>query len=90
MEWTEEAEAIALANATDYGLTASVWTRDIDRALRTADAIEAGYVWVNDVETRYTGVPFGGWKQSGLGSEQSLLDDLVQFTRTKAVNIAVR
>jgi betaine-aldehyde dehydrogenase len=90
LDWTDEAEAIALANATDYGLTASVWTRDIDRALRTADAIEAGYVWVNDVETRYTGVPFGGWKQSGIGTEQSLLDDLVQFTRAKSVNIAVR
>jgi acyl-CoA reductase-like NAD-dependent aldehyde dehydrogenase len=90
MEFTSEDEAIALANGTDYGLTASVWTRDIDRALRTADAIEAGYVWVNDVETRYTGVPFGGWKQSGIGSEQSLLDDLEQCTRTKAVNIAVR
>jgi acyl-CoA reductase-like NAD-dependent aldehyde dehydrogenase len=90
MEWTDEAEAIALANATDYGLTASVWTRDIDRALRTADAIDAGYVWVNDVELRYTGVPFGGWKQSGIGTEQSLLDDLVQFTRTKAINIGVR
>jgi acyl-CoA reductase-like NAD-dependent aldehyde dehydrogenase len=90
MEWTDEAEAIALANGTEYGLTASVWTRDIDRALRTADAIDAGYVWVNDVEQRYTGVPFGGWKQSGIGSEQSLLDDLVQFTRTKAINIGVR
>jgi acyl-CoA reductase-like NAD-dependent aldehyde dehydrogenase len=90
MEFSAEQEAIALANATDYGLTASVWTRDIDRALRAADAIEAGYVWINDVETRYTGVPFGGWKQSGLGSEQGLLEDLVQCTRTKAVNIAVR
>jgi acyl-CoA reductase-like NAD-dependent aldehyde dehydrogenase len=90
LEFADEAEAIALANATDYGLTASVWTRDIDRALRTADAIEAGYVWVNDVETRYTGVPFGGWKQSGIGTEQSLLDDLAQCTRSKSVNIAVR
>ncbi|HWK27279.1 MAG TPA: aldehyde dehydrogenase family protein [Solirubrobacter sp.] len=90
MDFTDEADAIALANATDYGLTASVWTSDIDRALRTVDALEAGYVWVNDVETRYTGVPFGGWKQSGLGSEQSLLDDLEQCTHSKAVNIAVR
>jgi acyl-CoA reductase-like NAD-dependent aldehyde dehydrogenase len=90
MDFATEDAAIALANATDYGLTASVWTRDIDRALRAADAIEAGYVWVNDVETRYTGVPFGGWKQSGLGSEQSLLGDLEQCTRIKAVNIAVR
>jgi acyl-CoA reductase-like NAD-dependent aldehyde dehydrogenase len=90
MDFTDDSDAIELANATEYGLTASVWTKDIDRALRAADAIEAGYVWVNDVETRYTGVPFGGWKQSGLGSEQSLLDDLEQCTRTKAVNIAVR
>jgi acyl-CoA reductase-like NAD-dependent aldehyde dehydrogenase len=90
LEFADEPEAIALANATDYGLTASVWTRDIDRALRAADAIEAGYVWVNDVETRYTGVPFGGWRQSGIGTEQGLLDDLAQFTRSKSVNIAVR
>lgn len=89
MTWEDEAEAIALANATEYGLTASVWTRDLSRALRTVDALEAGYVWVNDVETRYPGVPFGGWKQSGVGTEQSLLDDLRQCTRLKAVNIAV-
>jgi acyl-CoA reductase-like NAD-dependent aldehyde dehydrogenase len=90
MTFETEDEAIALANGTDYGLTASVWTQDIDRALRTAAALEAGYVWVNDVETRYTGVPFGGYKQSGLGSEQSLLDDLEQSTRVKAINVAVR
>jgi acyl-CoA reductase-like NAD-dependent aldehyde dehydrogenase len=90
MSWREEAEAIALANATEYGLTASIWTRDIDRALRTADALETGYVWVNDVETRYTGVPFGGWGQSGVGTEQGLLSDLQQATRPKAINIAVR
>lgn len=89
-EWTDEDDAIAMANATDYGLTASVWTHDIDCALRTADAIDAGYVWINDVETRYTGVPFGGWKQSGVGTEQSLLDDLVQCTHTKSINIGVR
>jgi acyl-CoA reductase-like NAD-dependent aldehyde dehydrogenase len=90
LEWTDEEDAIAMANATDYGLTASVWTSNVDRALRTANALEAGYVWVNDVETRYTGVPFGGWKQSGLGSEQGLVGDLLQFTRLKAVNVAVR
>jgi acyl-CoA reductase-like NAD-dependent aldehyde dehydrogenase len=90
MDVADEDEAVAIANSTAYGLTASVWTRDIDRALRTADALEAGYVWINDVETRYSGVPFGGWKQSGLGTEQSLVDDLAQFTRSKSVNIAVR
>ena len=89
MSWREEAEAIALANATEYGLTASIWTRDLSRALRTADALATGYIWVNDVETRYTGVPFGGWKQSGVGTEQGLLADIMQATRPKAVNIAV-
>lgn len=89
MSWREEAEAIELANATEYGLTASIWTRDLSRALRTADALSTGYIWVNDVETRYTGVPFGGWKQSGVGTEQGLLADIMQATRPKAINIAV-
>lgn len=79
-----------MANDTEYGLTASVWSRDIDRALRVADAIDTGYVWINEVETRYTGVPFGGWKQSGIGTEQGIVSDLLQFTRPKAINIAVR
>ena len=67
-----------------------MWSRDIDQALRIADAIDAGYVWVNDVETRYTGVPFGGWKQSGIGTEQGIVGDLLQCIRLKSVNVAVR
>jgi acyl-CoA reductase-like NAD-dependent aldehyde dehydrogenase len=90
MSWTEEREAIELANQTPYGLTASIWTNDIDRALAAAQRIEAGYVWVNDVETRYPGLPFGGWKQSGIGTEQALAEELLSFTRSKSVSIAVR
>lgn len=85
-----EQEAIALANATEYGLTASIWTHDIDRALRVAAAAEAGYIWVNDVETRYPGVPFGGWKRSGIGTEQGLAQEILSFTRGKSVNIRLR
>ena len=67
MTWRDEAEAVALANAGRYGLTAAIWTQDIDRAFRMADRIEAGYLWINDVETRFPAVPFGGWGDSGVG-----------------------
>jgi acyl-CoA reductase-like NAD-dependent aldehyde dehydrogenase len=85
----EEAEAISLANAGRYGLTAAIWTNDIDRALRLTEAIEAGYIWVNDVETRFPAVPFGGWKDSGVGSEHGI-EEIRSFTRVKAVNVRVR
>jgi betaine-aldehyde dehydrogenase len=90
LEFRGEREAIELANATEYGLTASIWTHDLDRALRVADAVEAGYVWINDVETRYPGVPFGGWKQSGIGTEQGLAQEILSFTRGKSLNIRLR
>jgi betaine-aldehyde dehydrogenase len=89
MTWRDEDEAIRLANDTEYGLTASIWTRDIDRALRVAGAVEAGYIWINDVETRYPGVPFGGWKRSGIGFEQGLSHELLTYTRSKSLNIRV-
>jgi acyl-CoA reductase-like NAD-dependent aldehyde dehydrogenase len=78
-----------LANAGRYGLTAAIWTQDIDRALRTAERIEAGYLWINDVETRFPAVPFGGWNDSGIGLEHGL-EEILSFTRVKAVNVRIR
>ena len=87
--FSDAAEALAMANDTPYGLTASIWSNDIDRALGAARAIDAGYVWVNDVEVRYPGLPFGGWKQSGIGKELGLVDDILSYTRTKAISVAI-
>jgi acyl-CoA reductase-like NAD-dependent aldehyde dehydrogenase len=89
MTFETEAEAIALANAGRYGLTGAVWTQDIDRAFRVANALEAGYVWINDVETRFPAVPFGGWRDSGVGTEHGL-DEILSMTRVKAVNLRLR
>lgn len=85
----DEAEALDLANAGQYGLTAAVWTRDLDRAFRVVDGLEAGYVWVNDVETRFPAMPFGGWRDSGVGVEHGL-EEILSFTRVRSVNVRVR
>lgn len=62
-------EVIALANDTEYGLAAAIWTRDISRALRTAKAIRAGVVWINDSQPAPSETMWGGYKQSGIGRE---------------------
>ena len=67
--YKDESEAIRIANDSDYGLGAAVWTRDIPRAIRVSRALEAGTVWVNDYLDSSFGNPFGGYKQSGFGRE---------------------
>ncbi len=82
---TEE-EVMALANGTNYGLSASIWTNDIKRATRMADEIDAGIVWINTWMKRDLRTPFGGMKQSGLGREGGL-EALRFFTEPKNVCI---
>ena len=65
----DPAEVVRLANDTDYGLAAAVWTRDIGKALRTAKALRVGIVWVNDSQPAPSEAPWGGYKQSGIGRE---------------------
>ncbi len=65
----DEAEAISIANDVRYGLTGYVWTRDGGRALRIADALEAGMIWVNSENVRHLPTPFGGMKASGIGRD---------------------
>ena len=83
----DEADAIRLANDTEYGLSGSLWTRDVGRALRMARAIETGTLSVNSHSSVRYSTPFGGVKQSGLGRELGP-DALDSFTDTKNVFIA--
>src|SRR6184192_4172417 len=65
-------DAIAKANASVYGLGSSIWTKDLAKARRAAEQIDAGYTWVNDIQVAYDQLPFGGAKQSGFGKEHGL------------------
>jgi acyl-CoA reductase-like NAD-dependent aldehyde dehydrogenase len=85
--FTDEAEAIAMANDTPYGLSGSIWTQDVGRALRVARGVETGNLSVNSHSSVRYWTPFGGFKQSGLGRELGP-DALDAFTETKNVFIA--
>ncbi|MDQ1762693.1 aldehyde dehydrogenase [Achromobacter xylosoxidans] len=79
--FADEAEAIRLANDSEYGLAASVWTRNVERSLRVAQAIDAGSVWINDWAKVYDSTEEGGFKQSGLGRLNGVaaLEDFIEY-----------
>ncbi len=89
LRWSDEDDVVARVNALDVGLTASIWTHDLDRAHRLAAKVEAGYIWVNDAATHHVGVPFGGYKQSGVGREESI-EELLACTQIKNVSVKLR
>nr|WP_193384351.1 aldehyde dehydrogenase family protein [Streptomyces davaonensis] len=87
LPFEDEADAVALANSTDYGLSGSIWTRDVGRALRVSQAVHAGNLSVNSHSSVRYWTPFGGFKQSGIGRELGP-DALTAFTETKNVFIS--
>ncbi|KAK7430967.1 hypothetical protein QQZ08_002496 [Neonectria magnoliae] len=86
LSWEEEDEVLRRANATIYGLGASVWTRDLKKGERMARKLKAGSVWLNSHLELQPNVPFGGHKQSGIGAESGI-DGLKAFCNTRALYI---
>jgi len=86
LTFDDEDEALALANAVEYGLSATIWTRDVGTMLRVADGLEAGTVWGNTMRLHDPALPFGGYKSSGLGNAYG--DEVVSsLTRLKRVSV---
>jgi len=88
VSYEDEREAIEMANGVEYGLAASVWSSNIDRALRVATSIRAGTVWVNDHGPTAVEMPFGGFKQSGQGRDLSVYA-IEEHTELQHIAIAV-
>src|SRR5215472_3677616 len=88
-KWRAENELLAQVNQVEYGLTCSIWTNDLATAHRVAAAVEAGYVWINEVSKHFLGAPFGGYKQSGVGREECI-EELLRFTREKNIHVNLR
>jgi betaine-aldehyde dehydrogenase len=89
LRWEQEECMLAEVNAVEYGLTCSIWTNDLTTAHRTAAAVEAGYVWINEVGKHFLGAPFGGFKQSGLGREECF-EEMLAFTQEKNIHIRIK
>ena len=89
LRWRDVEEVVALANATEYGLTAAIWSRDLKAALDVGRRVDCGYIWINGNAAHHVGTPFGGTKNSGIGREECL-DELLSYTQSKAFHISMK
>jgi len=88
IKWDDEEQLIADVNCVDYGLTASIYTQHLATAHRLARRVESGYVWINTTGAHYLGVPFGGYKKSGMGREEGF-EEVLSYTQIKNVHVAL-
>jgi len=88
--WKNVDDVVEMANDSNYGLAAFIWSHDLDAALNTANRVEAGWIQVNQGGGQIVGQSYGGYKQSGIGREVSLEGMLAGFTQTKQINIKLR
>ncbi len=86
LRWSDVDEMVEMANSVDLGLTAAVWSRDVTAAMQTVKRLEAGYIWVNGVNAHVRAMPYGGYKNSGVGKERGI-EELYSYTEEKAVHI---
>ena len=84
-KWTHIEDAIRIANDVEYGLTAAIYTQDFEAAMYLSKKVNVGYVWINGTNTHFRNVPYGGFKNSGIGREEGL-DELLSYTELKAIN----
>ena len=84
LKWDDEAELLKQVNALDVGLTAAIYTSNLNTAHYFASRVDAGYVWINHSAQHFLGTPFGGYKMSGVGREESI-EELLSFTRQKNI-----
>jgi betaine-aldehyde dehydrogenase len=89
LKWSDEKTMLDQVNAVEYGLTASIWTNDLTTAHRAANAVQAGFVWINEVSKHFLGAPFGGYKQSGIGREECI-EEMLSFTREKNIHVRLK
>jgi betaine-aldehyde dehydrogenase len=86
--WRTDEEMFKQVNAVEYGLTGAIYTSNMSIAQKVVRRVEAGTLWVNTVGTHYLGMPFGGYKQSGLGREDCM-EELFQKTQCKVAHVRV-